>query len=274
MQNSTNRLFDKTVSAPAILRITRPAIAVALVEIDNPPANALTEELYAAINKAVVALERDMSTRAVIIASAHRSTFVAGADIKAMATYDFSRAAVTRKVSLVHDCFLRLQRLSKPTIAAIEGHALGGGCELALTCDFRLMARGKARIGLTEAALGLIPGGGGTQRLTRLIGRARAIELMLLARRLDADEAVAIGLVNTACDSASLRPAAFALADQLAAMPRSSLRLIKLTLNDGFDADLESGLAVERKAAVEAVLSVEAREGIAAFIEKREPQFH
>ncbi|MHB1808520.1 MAG: enoyl-CoA hydratase/isomerase family protein [Solirubrobacteraceae bacterium] len=150
------------------------------VRIDNPPANALTEELYARLAEAITELELDDAARAIVFVSAHPSIFVAGADIKAMRGYDFRRGAIARKIDMVHATFLRLQRLSKPTIAAIEGHALGGGCELALALDFRFMARGQARIGLPEASLGIIPGGGGTQRLTRLVGRAQDAQLIML----------------------------------------------------------------------------------------------
>ncbi len=249
--------------------------AVAEVSFDNPPANALTDELYARLGELVTELELDDSVRAVVFCSANPSIFVAGADIKAMARYDFRRGAVSRKIDLVHSTFLRLQRLTKPTIAAIEGHALGGGCELALALDFRYMARGRARIGLPEASLGIIPGGGGTQRLSRLVGRARAAELMMLAERIDADQAERIGLVNGACDDGpATRAAALAMAERLARMPRSSVRLIKVCLNDGYDGDLVRGLATERAAAAEALLCPEAREGIAAFLEKRAPRFH
>lgn len=248
---------------------------VAELTIDNPPANALTDELYARLGEIVTELELDDAVRAVVIVSANPSIFVAGADIKAMAQYDFRRGAVTRKIDLVHSTFLRLQRLSKPTIAAIEGHALGGGCEMALTLDFRFMARGRARIGLPEASLGIIPGGGGTQRLPRLVGRARAAELLMLAERIDADRAERIGLINAACDgSPATRAAAHDLAERLAQMPRSSVRLIKSCLNDGYDGDLVRGLAIERNAAAEALGCREAREGIAAFIEKRPARFH
>jgi enoyl-CoA hydratase/carnithine racemase len=259
--------------ADAPLTITTASAGVTVVEIDNPPANALTEELYAGLGDAITRLELDDDTRAVVFASANERIFVSGADIRAMAEYDFRRGAIARKVDLVAGCFLRLQRLGKPTVAAIEGHALGGGCELALALDFRFMARGPARIGLTEAALGIVPGGGGTQRLPRLVGRARAAELMMLAHRLDADEAERIGLVTGACDPGETRALALAHAERLAAMPRSSLRLIKRALNDGFDADLARGLAIEREAAIEALLSPEAREGIAAFLEKRTARF-
>jgi enoyl-CoA hydratase/carnithine racemase len=262
------------MTAADLIIIAPASPGVALVEIDNPPANALTEELYAALSEATTQLELDDDTRAVVFASGHRSIFIAGADINAMADYDFRRGAVARKIDLVNACFLRLQRLSKPTIAAIEGHALGGGCELALALDFRFMVRGDARIGLSEAALGIIPGGGGTQRLPRLVGRARATELLMLARRVDADEAERIGLITAACEPGEVRPAAIAYAERLAEMPRSSLRLIKRALNDGDGAGLVGGLAVEREAAIEALLSPEAREGISAFLEKRSAKFH
>ena len=254
---------------------TEVADAIAWVTIDNPPVNALTDEVYEQLSALVTRLESDDDVRAVVFASAHESIFVAGADIRKMADYDFRRGPVARKIDLVHATFLRVQRLTKPTIGAITGHALGGGCEFALALDFRFMAAGPARIGLTEAALGIIPGGGGTQRLPRLVGRARAAELMLLARRLDAAAAARIGLVTEACDdAAATHAAARELAAELAAMPRSSMRLIKASLNDGYDGDLLRGLGVERANAVEALLQPEAREGIAAFLERRPARFH
>jgi enoyl-CoA hydratase/carnithine racemase len=206
-----------------------------------------------------------------VFASAHPKVFVAGADLKRMSDESFTPAQVAERVDRAQAAFLRIERLGKPTVAAIEGYALGGGCELVLSMDFRFMARGEGRIGLPEASLGLMPAAGGTQRLPRLIGRTRAAELMMLARRLDADEADRIGLV-TACDDA--RAAALAHAVQLAAMPASSLRWIKTCLNQGYDGDLVTGMGVERAAAMEAFASEDAREGVAAFREKRTPRFN
>ncbi len=249
--------------------------AVAEVAIDNPPANALTNALYERLQTLADELENDRSVRAVVFVSAHPTIFVAGADIGAMANYDFRREAIERKVRLVHDTFLRIQRLSKPTLVSIEGHALGGGCELALSLDMRFMSRGKARIGLPEAGLGIVPGGGGTQRLPRLVGRARATQMMMLGERLDADAAERCGLINAACDDAAVtRSAAHDMARRLAEMPSSSIRLIKRCINDGYDSDLVNGLEVERGAAIEALLAPEAREGIAAFLERRPARFH
>jgi enoyl-CoA hydratase len=249
--------------------------AVAEVAIDNPPANALTNELYEALAALCDELETDASVRAVVFASAHPTIFVAGADINAMASYDFSHQAIDSKVRLVHGAFLRLQRLAKPTVGAITGHALGGGCELAMCLDARFMAQGRARIGLPEAQLGIIPGGGGTQRLPRLVGRAKAAELMMLGERIDATEAERIGLVNAACvDGEATLARAREHADRLAEMPSSSLRLIKACLGDGYDRELIAGLDVERRAAIEALLAPEAREGIDAFLSKRPARFH
>ncbi len=262
------------MTGETLLRVTKEG-AVAEVMIDNPPANALTNELYERLQTVADELERDRSVRALVFVSAHPTIFVAGADIGAMANYDFRREAIERKVTLVHETFLRIQRVGKPTLASIEGHALGGGCELALSLDMRFMVRGKARIGLPEAGLGIVPGGGGTQRLPRLVGRARATQMMMLGERLDADAAERCGLVNAACDdAAATRAAAHDMARRLAEMPSSSLRLIKGCLNDGYDHDLVNGLEVERAAAIEALLQPEAREGIAAFLERRPARFH
>jgi enoyl-CoA hydratase len=262
------------MSEESLLTVTHYG-AVAEVTIANPPVNALTNELYTRFQALTDELEDDDSVRAVVFVSAHPTIFVAGADINAMARYDFEPAAIQRKVELVHATFLRIQRLSKPTVASIEGHAMGGGCELALTLDARFMSRGRPRIGLPEAGLGIIPGGGGTQRLPRLIGRARAGQMMMLGERIDADQAERYGLINAACDdAATTRTRARELAQRLAEMPRSSLRLIKRCLNDGYDRDLEQGLAMERGAAIEALMQPEAREGIAAFLERRPAQFH
>lgn len=247
---------------------------VATATLDRPPANALDYELYEELTLLLEALESDDAVRAVVITSAMDHIFVSGGDIKAMATYDRRRGASARKVDTVHATFQRLQRFAKPTVGAITGHALGGGCELALCLDLRVMAHGRARIGLPEITLGIIPGGGGTQRLARLVGRGPATELLMLGRRIDADRAAAIGLVHEACEDAdATRARAQELARELAAMPPVALRAIKRALNDGVDADLPAGLAVEREAVIEVLGSEDAQEGAQAFLEKRDPVF-
>ena len=247
---------------------------VATATLDRPPANSLDYELYEELSLLLDRLESDDAVRAVVFASALESIFISGGDIKAMASYDRRRGASARKVDTVHTTFQRLQRFAKPTVGAITGHALGGGCEFALCLDFRLMARGRARIGLPEVTLGIVPGGGGTQRLARLVGRAAATELLMLGTRLDADRAERIGLVHEACDDpAATRTRAAELAADLAARAPVAIRALKRALNDGLDGDLPAGLAVEREAVIEVLGTADAQEGATAFIEKREPRF-
>jgi enoyl-CoA hydratase len=158
-----------------------------------------------------------------------------------------------------------------PTIALINGHALGGGCEMALACDFRIMARGRGRIGLPEVRRGLLAAGGGTQRTARLLGRQVALDLSLRGRMLDADEAERIGLVNEACDPEQLEARGQALADELLALPRLTLAAVKRCVIQGLETDLKGGLAIERAEMTGLGDTMDAHEGVQAFVEKREP---
>lgn len=248
--------------------------AVAVAVFDKPPANTLDYAVYEELSLLCSALEADDSVRAVVFESGNEKIFVSGADIGDMADYDRRRGPLAHKVDTVSATFLRVQRLAKPTVGAITGHALGGGCELSLCFDFRVMTDGRPRIGLPEVSLGIVPGGGGTQRLARLIGRAAATELIMLGKRLTAGEAMAIGLVNEACpDVTTTKERARELAGELARQAPLALRLVKRALNDGVDGDLVAGLAVEREAVIEVLQSEDAREGVTAFLEKRDPRF-
>jgi len=247
---------------------------VAIVTIDKPPANTLDFALYDEIMSLVGQLEEDDSVRAVVVTSAHPKLFISGADIKDMESYDRSPGPMTERVRKAQTTFLRLQRLAKPTVGAITGHALGGGCEFSLCLDFRVMMRGGPTIGLPEVNLGLVPGGGGTQRLSRLVGRSKALELLMLGSRLDADEALAAGLVTSVgIDSENTMSQALQLAARLADQAPIAVRLIKQAVNEGLDGDLERGLRLERTAVVTALLSDDSREGVAAFLAKRPPRF-
>lgn len=248
--------------------------AVARCVLDKPPANTLDLDLHEDFAALLGYLEKDVAVRAVVIASAHPSIFLAGAKLEDFPDEHFSAEATGQRVDLAHGTFDRVARLPKPAIAEIAGHALGGGCELALACDFRLMAEGSARIGCPEIRLGIIPGGGGTQRLPRLIGRARATRMLLLGERLAARDAEEIGLVEAHPSPEATREAALALAAELAELPSSGVRLIKRAIADGLDRPLADGLAVEREAAIEALSQPEAREGLRAFLERRPPRFH
>jgi enoyl-CoA hydratase len=169
--------------------------------------------------------------------------------------------------------FAAWERLRCPTIAAIDGHALGGGCEWALTFDFRCMTRGRGRIGLPEAQRGLLAAGGGTQRLVRLLGRARALDLALRGRLVDADEAAAIGLVTTACDAAELPAVVDGLAGELAGLAPLTAAATKRVILDGADLSLEDGLTLESQAMVDLTKTADALEGVRSFLERRPPRF-
>ena len=211
----------------------------------------------------------------VVLASANPKIFMAGAKLEEFPDAHFSAEETARRVDLAQGTFGRVQRLPKPVVAEIAGHALGGGCELALACDFRVMSEGPALIGCPEIRLGIIPGGGGTQRLPRLVGRSRATRMLLLGERLGAVEAHEIGLVDAVgATPDATREEALELAARLAEMPAPGLRLIKRCLDEGYDPTLEAGLTVEREAAIEALAQPEAREGLTAFLEKRPPRFH
>jgi len=249
------------------------ADGVAEVLVRKPPMNTLDPELYDELVRASEELEADEETRAVVFASALENVFIAGADIKQMAGYRFERDPLERKIAMVHATFNRLERLSKPTIAAITGHALGGGCELALALDFRFMSKGAPRIGLPEITLGILPGGGGTQRLPRVIGRMRAAELIMTGELLDAERAESIGLITRACEPERTREEARAFARRLAAQAPVALRAIKRCLIESAEMTLAAGLEIEKRYCLEALLSEDAREGIAAFLEKRPPRW-
>lgn len=257
-------------SAPTPLTL-RAEGAVAVVEIDNPPANALDWILYGALEDLLPRLAADDGVRAVVFAGADPKIFVAGADLKKLGAGALTPVDVETRIVRAQRVFAALEALPKPTVAAIGGHAMGGGCELALALDFRVMERGRARIGLPEASLGLMPSAGGTQRLPRLVGRDRAARMMMLAERLDADEAERIGLVSRAVD-APVGEEALALARDLSEMPASSLRGIKSALAAA--TDLDGGLTAERAAAELVFAHPDAAEGVAAFLEKRPGRFH
>ncbi len=252
---------------------TERASGVTTVFVDKPPVNTLDEELYPELLQLCDELDQDVDTRAVVFTSRHPKIFIAGADIKEMQTYRFEREWVEQKIRRVHSVFNRLEDLRKPTVAAVTGHALGGGCEFALALDFRFMSKGRARIGLPEILLGIIPGGGGTQRLPRVVGYGKALELMMSGVHLDATEAERIGLIHRACAAKRTLTAAQEFAAKLAAQAPVAISLLKRCVQKSQGLDRDEGLRVEREHCLEAVLNADAREGIRAFIEKRKPRW-
>lgn len=243
---------------------------VALVTINRPKQlNALTPDVMVALNGVIDQLEAAAELRVVVVAGAGGRAFVAGADISVMR--DFTVLDAERFAAHGQRVLTRLEALPVPTIAAVGGFALGGGCELAMACDI-VLAGEKARFGQPEVKLGVIPGFGGTQRLVRRVGRARALDLVLTARTIDADEAVAMGIASRKVEGDVL-DAALAVADEIRAMGPVAVSLAKRAIHDHADGDLAAGLAAERHLFALCFASDEQGEGMAAFLERRPADF-
>ena len=242
--------------------------AVATVRLNRPPMNALSEEVSADLKEAFTACQ-DPAIRAVVIAG--KKHFAAGADIKGFkATLDSGKKEVS--ASAILDAIGVLDDLEKPTIAAIHGFALGGGCELSLGCDFRYLAD-DARIGQPEVNLGLIPGAGGTQRLQRVVGFQKAKDLVYSGRHVDAEEALEIGLADKVLPSDELLDGALADAADWAKGPTRAIAAAKQALSAGAGVPLAEGLRIEKDAFQASFATEDAVEGVTAFVEKRKPDF-
>lgn len=253
------------------LRVERPSPLVAEVILDRPEAlNAISTELARQITEVCEELLIDSQLRSVVLTSSAAKAFSVGADLKERA--GFSDHDLRRQRPVMQDAFGAVRNLPMPTIAAIEGYALGGGCELALSCDL-IVASVTAVYGLPEVGLGLIPGGGGTQLLPRRIGWNRAADLIFTGRQVSAEEAYRLGLADRLVASGAAREAAMELASEIAANSPVSLRAAKLALRRGFDVDLASGLMIENESWEHVAYSADRHEGIAAFVARRKPRW-
>ena len=231
--------------------------------------NALNPDVFRDLEAVVARCEEDDAVR-VLILTGNEKAFAAGADIGAMAEGDIGVAYdQTDHTMRVQE---RLADLPKPTIAAVSGYALGGGCEVALCCDFRIAAD-NAVLGLPEITLGIIPGGGGTQRLPRLVGLSLAAELIFLGETIKADKAERIGLVNRVVPSDSLEAEATALAEKLIERPAVAIRAAKTAIRKGMSTSLKEGLQIEQGLFCMLFGTEDKKEGMAAFLEKRKPKF-
>ncbi len=248
---------------------------IAKIIINRPQRlNALSPETLDEIFEALKQLEKDDEVRVVIFTGAGDRAFSAGFDLQS-AMQDPSVLAPANSMMLAAKgqwVFTQIERFPKPVIAAINGYAFGGGCELALACDFRIMKKG-AKIGLTELSLALIPGWGGTQRLPKIVGIAKAKELIMLAKRLDADEAERIGLVHKAVEPEKFEEEVMNLAKQLAEGPPISLRAAKYAINFGYELPAEIGQVIEAAYFGIATSTQDVMEGVRAFFERRKPEF-
>lgn len=241
-------------------------MSVAYVTLDNPPANsydlAFMQAFAADVDEAIAS-----DARVVVVRSASEKFFSAGADVKRFLEGDVE--ANMEMIRTSQAAFRRMAAAEQVFIAYIAGHALGGGLEIALACDLRYASEGRYKLGTPEVTLGLLPGNGGTQRLTRLIGASRALDLLLTGRTFGPEEAQQWGLVAELCDEDGLRERA----ERLAAGPALAVAAIKRCVHEGGQLPLDEGLALEAELMESLFRSKDATEGLTAFVEKRKPEF-
>ena len=240
----------------------------AVITLNRPPANAISEQLMHDLDAALTSVEGDDGVRAVIVTGHGDRIFCAGADLGSA----FAGGNVDAFIRFGNGVLRKIERFPKPVIAAMNGHALGGGCEIAMACHFRLLKE-TARMGQTESNLGIIPGYGGTQRLPRLIGRTKALEFLILGTQVPAAECLALGLVNRLSKDGETLNDARALARQIATRPPIATRLLIQAVDDGLEEPIDKALAIETRAFLQTLRTEDAAEGLQAFFAKREPQF-
>jgi enoyl-CoA hydratase/carnithine racemase len=246
--------------------------AVGVIVLDRPPANSYDYTFLRSLAGAIDDVRNDAEVRAVVVTSASEKFFSAGADVSAFAA-GTPRSRVMTAV-MAHEAFRKMENTPLFFIAVIAGHCLGGGFELALACDLRFAAEGSYQIGLPEVNLGLFPGSGGTQRLPRLVGLSKGLDLIANATTLKPDQAKELGLVDRLYpDAAACREGAIEYAAKLAAGPTVAIGHAKLAITQGYGAPLDLGLAIEREAISRVFVSEDAEEGIKAFTEKRKAEF-
>jgi enoyl-CoA hydratase len=253
--------------------------AVLVLALTNPPRNFMNGPMVIEIAQAVDDAEKDESVRAIVFTGGVDGIFITHYDVSELSrASDVSRERApsprqpSEQVDLhpLNQLLLRLQRLPLPVIAAINGTAMGGGCEFTLACDFRIMAKGY-QIGLPEVRVGILPGAGGTQRMARLLGTAKALELMLLGNTVDAETAERIGLVHRAVEQGRALDEALALANELASRPRLSVALIKKCVIEGVQMPLEDALRLEQRSFSETMRSDDASRLMRAYLGSDRP---
>lgn len=241
---------------------------IALVELNRPKElNALNRQLMEELKESLHQLDDDANVR-VIILTGNEKAFAAGADIKQMA----DKGAIEMLQIDQFRTWDQIKKIKKPIVAAVSGYALGGGCELAMTCDL-IIASETAKFGQPEIKIGVMPGAGGTQRLTRAVGKARAMEMILTGKFISADEALSYGLINKVVPVEFYLKEAVKISEAIASMSPIAVRLAKESVNKAFETHLDTGLQLERKNFYLLFASEDQKEGMDAFIDKRPPRF-
>ena len=244
---------------------------VAVLSLNRAPANAYNMQMLRDLADAVRRVREDSAVRVAVVRSALPKFFCTGADISTL--QDSDRAAFANFLSVAHEAVDMITRTPKLFIAAISGHCIGGGLEIALSCDFRFASGGKYRLGLAEVNLGLSPGMGGTQRLPRLIPKSRALHMMVTGETISPEDALAAGIVDRVIPEASFWEEVMAHARKLASGPSMAQGYIKLSVNAGLETSLAEGLALERAHQNQLFASEDVAEGLKAFLEKRPARF-
>ncbi|MBB2942093.1 enoyl-CoA hydratase/carnithine racemase [Actinoplanes lutulentus] len=242
---------------------------IGTIRLERPPMNALNTQVQEELRSAAHAASTDDQVRAVVVFGGEK-VFAAGADITEFTTVTYQE--MVARAGALSSAFDAVARIPKPVAAAITGYALGGGCELALACDFRVVAD-DAKLGQPEIRLGIIPGAGGTQRLARLVGPAKAKDLIFSGRMVDAEEALRIGLADRVAPAADVYSTALALLRPYTTGPALALRAAKEAIDGGLSVDLASGLALESHLFAGLFATDDRVEGTTAFVEKRKPKF-
>lgn len=243
---------------------------VAVITINRPPLNPLNTTVFEEMSSLMSELDQNSEVKAVIITGSGEKAFVAGADIHQM--MNLSQIGMMEMNNISRAVFTQIENLSKPVIAAINGLALGGGLELALACDFRISSE-NSKFAFPEVGLGIIPGGGGTQRLQRIVGQGIAKELLYFGEMFDAAKAEKINLVNKVVSADQVLNTAKEWANKLVKKPVVALRMLKVAVNTGANVDLESGLTIESACFSNAFSTEDRKEGMQAFVEKRKPVY-
>jgi enoyl-CoA hydratase/carnithine racemase len=241
------------------------------IVLDRPPANSYDNSFMDELEAVIDDASRDDAVKAIVLRSASEKFFSAGADVSVFAKSGLDEQ--TAFVARANEAMSKFESTPKVVVAAINGHCLGGGLEMALCCDFRVAAEGTYRIGLPEVALGLLPGTGGTQRLPRLIGRQKALDFMLRGATMPPQDALAAGIVDEVVPAAELLNKAVERARAYATGPTFAIGRIKKAVVQGFGMRLDEGLKLERQLLIELFKSEDAKEGVTAFVEKRKPNY-
>jgi len=244
---------------------------VAIVTVDNPPVNMISRPVMDDLRSALEEVWDDSDVKAIVITGGGQMAFVAGADINAILELK-TPADATEILTEVHEVFLRIEDSPKPIVAAINGHCLGAGLEMAMACHMRI-ANNRAMFGQPEIGLGIIPGFGGTQRLARLVGKAKALEMILTGDRITGAEAASIGLVNKAVAGTEVMKTAVGLAKKISSFGSLAIAAALRSVTEGLRVTLPEGLEIETGNFSNLVETEDMREGLAAFLEKRQPKF-